>query len=431
MKQEGLNKLPKKTGVYLFKDKNQDILYIGKSVNIATRVRSYFNDNVTTGGQPKLTQMVKKIVNVDYKICKSDFDALILEAQLIKKFKPRYNSLLKDDKHYLYIKISSNEKFPAVTTARKEKQKNALYFGPYPSSRTVKDVLNMIRRIFPYCTQKETAKRRCFYSHINLCNPCPADIVKAKGKERVKLKKEYARNVNYIINLLEDKRPQVEAKLKQRMQRLSQQQCYEEAEQIKKQLTKLQYIVRHGKTAMQHYLQDSPAGSNELKNTLRPYFPQIDQIKRIEGYDISNTTGKQAAGSMVVFIYGQPEKKEYRLFNVRANAKPNDPLMLGEVLQRRISHVEWNYPDLILVDGGKPQVTAGIGALQSSKIDVPLVGLAKREERVIIKNGRGFKTINLPRDSKALLLLRYIRDEAHRFANKQHMKLRNKQGLNF
>jgi excinuclease ABC subunit C len=409
-----IKKIPTKPGIYIFRGKDAKTLYIGKSVNLRLRVRSYFQR--TDSFEPKIRQLVPKIRKVEHISTDSELDALILEAYLINKLKPFYNSRLKDGKRYLYIRIT-NEKFPRILVSRKQSKKKDLFFGPYPSSRTVKDVLRTIRRIFPYCNQKPTAKRRCFYSHIGLCGPCPAQIRKLNKRTQAKLSREYRRNINSIVDLLNGKRPLVEKRLKKQMLDFSDQERFEEAAKVRNQIRKLEYIITHKKTSIGKYLEITSMGN-------------VWQFARIEGYDISNIFGKEATGSMVVFINCEPEKSQYRKFKIRSTNSPNDPKMLKEVLQRRITHTEWDFPNLILVDGGKAQISAALSVLNRNKLDIPVIGLTKRSETIILKDSIKYKEINLPRNSSVLRLLQNIRDEAHRFAKSYHTILRSKKTLN-
>lgn len=431
--------LPNKPGIYMFKNKKGEVLYVGKSINIRTRVQSYLQTK-NAESLPKVEKLLDAAEAVDYILTASDFEALILEAHLIKVFQPHYNIRLKDDKRYLYIKITTNEKFPRVATARKQgPRSNATYFGPYPSARTVKEVLRLVRRIFPYCNQKPTAKRRCFYSHINLCNPCPAEISKLLAELQQKKTKEYQNNIRNIIELLSGKKDRVQQRLKKQMLTLAKEQKFEEAGRVKKQLDMLEYIVTHKRSSISKYLTDMEdleqgiSRVTKLKQMLKPYLKTLSTPVRIEGYDISNIQGKQPTGAMIVFTNGEPAISLYRKFRIRTKVTPDDASMMKEVLKRRLKHIEWEYPDLILVDGGKSQVSATLDVLKQCNIQIPVLGLAKTDETVVLRtsqthsNGSSWRKIKLPAESQALQLLQNMRDEAHRFAKSYHTKLRKKE----
>lgn len=423
--------LPSKPGIYMFKNKEKEILYVGKSINIRGRIQSY-QQTENAKLLPKSKKLLANSEKVDYILTTSDFEALILEAHLIKLFQPRFNSRLKDDKHYLYIKITISDKFPRVTTARKEEDTKSLYFGPYPSAKTVKEVLRLVRRIFPYCTQKPAVGRRCFYSHLNLCHPCPAEISKLPQEFKQKRTKDYQNSIQHIIQLLSGRRKLIQQRLIKQMHTLAKKQEYEQAGLIKKQLDMLDYIIAHSKSSVSRYLTDGEevdqgmSSVNKLKEVLQPYLKNLSTPVRIEGYDISNFHGQQATGAMVVFTNGEPTSNEYRKFRIRTKITPDDPNMMREVLKRRLKHIEWEYPDLILVDGGKAQISAILAVLKENNIQIPVTGLTKREETVIIQNEKGWHEIKLSSKSQALQLLQSMRDEAHRFAKKYHVKLREK-----
>lgn len=426
-----LDQIPSKPGVYLFKDKNDSVIYVGKSIDLRTRVQSYFQTG-THQLELKIAHLKQQIDSVSYFLTESDFAALILEANLIKRYQPRYNSRLKDDKRYLYIQIMQQEEFPRISTARKKDQStDALYFGPYPSSTTVRDVLRLLRRIFPYCTQQSTARRACFYSHIRLCDPCPADIVKRQGQERNFLRKKYRQNIKNIISLLNGESTQVLRRLKRQMMLAARQLRFEEAAVKKKQYEQLEYIITHRQTSIDEYLEESAGetaslATDNLLQLLRPICNNLVELTRVEGYDISNTQGQYTTGAMVVFTEGEPAREAYRRFKMQSQAKPDDPQMVYELLTRRLKHKEWDYPDLILVDGGKSQVMAAKRALQEQHLVLPVIGLAKKEEVIIVKQEEYWHEMRLSNDSFALHLLQRVRDEAHRFANKYHKHLRVK-----
>ncbi len=424
-----IEKLPDSAGVYLFKDLKGVILYVGKAKNLKKRVASYLRD--VSNFDSKTAILVKKISKISIIKVESEFEALLLEAKLIKELQPKYNNIWKDDKHYIYLKITSEE-FPRILFSRKEDDLKATYFGPFPRSSIVKEVLTLIRKIFPYCTQNRNIKKPCFYTHLNLCNPCPAQIIQLKGDLRRKKKIEYLRNIKHIKMLLSGKLVKIRKYLKKEMKRYSEKNEFEKAALFRNKLQHLEYLT-HDYHPIEAYLENPQLlmevrekEEEELMFILSPYFPNLRKIKRIECYDISNISGKQAVGSMVVFINGEPEKKFYRRFRIKSKDTPHDVAMIGEVLKRRLLHTDWGIPDLLVVDGGKPQLSAVLNILREFKNEIPAIGLAKEYEEIVIFQKKSFRKLRLPKDNPALHLIQRLRDEAHRFARSYHEMLRLK-----
>lgn len=384
-----LKNLPHKPGVYLFKNKNGRVIYVGKAIDLKTRVSSPRNWDWDS---------------VSIIVVESELEALILEANLIKKYLPQFNTRLTDDKDYLYIKITK-EIFPKVITARKHDLKASLkFFGPFPSSKTVRNTLKSLRRVFPWCSG---GKKMCFYYHLGLCpGACSGKINQ----------EDYRKIINNFINFLEGKKEQLVKELTKEMLDLSAKQNFEEAAKIKKTLEGIAYLTQSQRTSL--YLEnpnlleeEKNLGLLELKKVLN--LAKVPQ--RIEGYDISNIAGKEAVGSMTVLTNGEIDKSQYRKFKIKISGTPNDIAMMQEVLQRRFQN-RWPMPDLIIVDGGR-------GQARSIDTEVPIFGLAKRLEWLYPPTG---EVIKLPKSSPALKLLQHLRDEAHRFAITYHRKLHRK-----
>ncbi|MBI2028915.1 GIY-YIG nuclease family protein [Candidatus Gottesmanbacteria bacterium] len=427
LKREEYKLLPGSTGIYKFFNSKGAVIYVGKALNLKSRVSSYFGSN------PKSTKtqaLVYEISDIDYIEVPSEVEALILEANLIAKFKPRYNIALRDDKSFLYIVITKEE-FPRLLTIRKnDNQVKVKYkYGPYPRSTSVRDVMKLLRRMFPYCTQSPKSKKTCFYWHIGLCNPCPAKIRKTLGAEYKHLKVTYLKNIKHIKDFLEGKLPAVINSLTKERDNYSKNQDFEKASRIQKTIKQLEYI-RRPYYKISSFLGSSDFYKNEvtydidgLKNVLLPYYPSIHNLYKIEGIDISNILGESAVGSLVVFINGYQDPSLYRRFKIKIKG-PNDVAQITEVLQRRLKNKQWQYPDLFMIDGGKPQTAAALSVLKDTNI--PIIGLAKRFETIIIPHEGGFKSISLSRNDGALRLLQRIRDESHRFAQNYHHLLRKK-----
>jgi excinuclease ABC subunit C len=429
---QNINTIPESPGVYKFYDETGTILYIGKAKNLKRRVSSYFHR--LYGESSKTESLVKQISAIETVAAPSELEALLLEAKLIGIHKPKYNVIWKDDKHYIYIKITE-EVFPKIILSRKESGSRGTFFGPFPSTRTVREVLGHIRHIIPFCTQKETAKRACFYTHIGLCYPCPADIKKLTGGNYLRERKKYLKNIRNIKLLLSGKSQSVVKKLVSEMKGYSERNQFEEAAYLRDKIIKLNYLINNYYTS-DAYLESlnskKPAFNDEekqLAGILRGYFSQIKKVRRIECYDISNTSGKFSVGSSVTFIDGLPDKRFYRRFKVRGAEKPDDFAHLSEIISRRLKHHEWVLPDLFVVDGGSPQLKAIGKIFVSFDIKTPLIGISKEfEEIVVLKNGE-VKKIRLGAQSPALHLIERLRDEAHRFAHKYHTLVRLKNFL--
>jgi len=405
--------LPNKPGVYLFKDKNGVVLYVGKAKNLRKRVASYFSKSQ----EIKTAILLSKTENIDYIITGSELDALILEEELIKKYKPRYNISLKDDKSYPYIKLTINEEWPRLLMVRKKQKDGALYFGKLRGGM-VREVLRLAKRIFPIRWCKETPlrmrKQPCLYYHIGSCTgPC---IEKTN-------KKDYRVLVESIILFLEGKMDKATAKLQQEMQKASDSQDYERAAYLRDRIKTLEKIIE-GKKLKKEPAPRKIVEIKELKKVLK----LKNDPMRIEVFDISNIQGSHIVASMVVFYGGLPLKNDYRRFQIRGvKGKANDVASIKEVIQRRYSgklSKQLDLPDLILIDGGKPQLSA---AAQGLSKKIPLISLAKKQEEIFTLNQK--TSIKLARQSDALKLLQRMRDEAHRFAITYHRLKRRKANL--
>lgn len=378
--------------------------------------------------------MIKKTKYLSYIKVGSDLEAILLEAKLVKKTKPKFNSQLKDDKHPLYIRITK-EKYPRVLTARSidEKEKNIAFFGPFPSSRNVRSVLKMLRKIFPYSTHK-SEKRKCLYSQIDLCSPCPSEIKKEKSKKaKNRLKKEYLQNIHYIKRVLSGNLYLVKDSLERKMQKLSNKKDFESAANLRDKIERLDYITQPI-TPVDRFVENpnliEDIREDELKSLKRiiSKHKKIKTLKRIECFDVAHLAGVKPTASMVTFINGEPDKSCYRHFKIRQKKGWDDVASMGEVAKRRAKYLaDWGVPDIIIVDGGKTQVSAFLKVFSKEKI--PVVGITKRQEKLVIPVSYGsektkFEIIKLK--GPALNLVQRLRDEAHRFARYYHHKLLQK-----
>jgi excinuclease ABC subunit C len=411
--------LPQKPGVYIYKDSQKKIIYIGKAINLKKRVSQYFQNEQALGY--KTSRLVSEIADISFRTVNSEIEALVLESSLIKQYRPKYNSQLKDDKSYIYISITK-DKYPIVKPAFKSTlNQNDIFYGPFPDSSSVKSLLKTIRHIFPYYSKKHKDKQ-CLFCHIGLC-PGPNPNIKDYHSTISNIKKLLAGKFKKLINDLT-----IDMKL------ASKSENFELAKTRRDQIKSLNYVISGWKN-LNHLYQDIEftedkfqKAIDELKLIVAPYFANLTKINRIEAYDVSNLGSKYFVGSMTVYQDSKIDNSQYRQFKINTKITQDDQYMVKEIIYRRLKHPEWPYPDLILVDGGKPQVSAAISVLSLSKIQnlvssIPIVGLAKKFETIVIKTKDNWQEINLPKNSPSLRLLQQLRDEAHRFANRYRKKI--------
>lgn len=396
---------------------------MGKAKDIKKRVNSYF---LRTNLDTKTLRLVDLIKDVETIQVTSELEAFLLEATLIKKYKPFYNIKLIDDKTYPYIEISKDDN-PSVTITRKFSNKNSYYFGPFSDVTALKTVLKLIRKIFPFQSVKNHPKRKCLYYHIGLC-PC----IKANPENS----SSYKKNLRAIKSFLNGKKKEVLKRLVDDQKEFVKKEEFENAQKIQEKIEFVNLITSQNYEPFKYmekpdfYFERIKKEVNSLVEILAPYYSILNNLHRIECYDISNFQGKQATGSMVVFIDGHKTTKEYRRFRIKTKSTPDDFYMMNEVLSRRFKKEGWEAPNLIIVDGGKGQVGAALKALANRGLRIPLIGLAKREEIIVIpikeQSGIRFEEINLKNSTPGINLIRTIRDEAHRFAIIYHRLLRKK-----
>jgi len=408
-----IKNLPASTGIYQFFDIEDNLLYVGKAASLRKRVASYFQ-NKNLG--PKTNLLVKKITRIEYIKVFSEFEALLLESKIIKDNQPFFNAIAKDDKSPLYIKIEGKE-IPLVLTTRGGFKKRGQFLkGPFPSAKTTRDVLKMIRKIFPYCHHKNP-KKPCLFVHLGLCSYPYASP---------NSQKKYLKNINRIKKLLSGKSRTLIRDLKREMALLAKSQKFEEANEIKKQIQKLEYITTTYH-APEEFLQ-IPTLVDDLTLVKLKNLQQVLGLeklpKRIECYDISNISGKYATGSMVVFENGQPARNQYRKFKIKLTSKPNDYKMMQEVLTRRFKN-NWPVADLIIIDGGRGQLNTALRVVLKFKIRSRVISLSKRLEQIYTSENT--LPVSLSKESPARQLVQNLRDEAHRFAITYHRLLRSKQ----
>ncbi|OGX44737.1 MAG: hypothetical protein A3G38_02805 [Omnitrophica WOR_2 bacterium RIFCSPLOWO2_12_FULL_51_8] len=396
-------RLPELPGVYFFKDTQGKIVYIGKAKSIKQRVQSYFTRPLDT----KTMKLVSCAADIAYTLTPSESQALLLEAGLIRKYKPKYNVSMRDDKSFPYVKIT-NEQFPAVCITRQIKEDGALYLGPYTSAKLLRQALKVIRRSFPFRSCRVMPQEACMYYRLGL-SPAPCAGKADRG--------EYMRVIKNIRLILEGRTGYLINKLSRLMRLRSRELKYEEAAKIRDQISALSNFSAS---------RAGSGGALELEDLRR--LLKLDKLpRRIEAFDISDTSGREAAGSMVSFHNGIADKNNYRRFRIKTVLKIDDYGMLREVVRRRylrLAKENLPLPDLALIDGGKGHLAAAAGELKKIGISLSLASIAKERENIYAL-GRE-RPIRLKGDTPALNLIRRVRDEAHRFALAYHRLLRRK-----
>ncbi len=543
---EQLKSVPADPGVYIYRDSDGRVIYVGKAKSLRIRMRSYFNNG---DHSPKTEALIKRIADFEFYVTSTEIEALVLESNLIKKYRPAFNISYRDDKSYPYIAITWQDDYPRVIITREHHRRNTKYYGPYTSVQAVRETFDTLRRIFPFRTCKRSKPGKptgspCLNYHIKRClGPCIRAV--SKGEYRAMIEKVemfLEGNPKPVINQLEAKMNEAAAKLE--FEHAARDRDRLEAARLVLQKQKIVSeagedfdilglsvdgaigcvnlsVVRDGKLIgsknfildlldrgesngdiLSAFIKQSYINSTsippqlllpaeiedgrlveELLSSLRGTkvslkVPQrgnkrellamaaanaqyalnmsivkhswekktsarvldalaadlglLNQPKRIECFDISTIYGRNSVGSMVVFKDGHPSKDDYRKFKITYVEGMNDFAMMGEVITRRLEHQKANLdpsfsdrPDLIVVDGGKPQLSAAVSALQAAgSSDIPVFGLAKKEEEIYVPGLS--KPIRLDRDSESLKLMQRIRDEAHRFAITYHRRLRGK-----
>jgi excinuclease ABC subunit C len=439
--QKKLDKLPKTPGVYFHKDSAGEIIYIGKAANLRNRVRQYFQKSRSR--DPKTDLLVAEIADTDWNELETEADALFLEAELVRRYLPRYNILLRDDKSQIYVRISYKSDYPTVTITRRPLDDGAEYFGPYSNPLAVRKALRFLRKAFPYAVSRPVnQKRTSLYYHLGL------DPGLEEGRTSIT---EYRTNLRKLMQYLRGERVAIVREIERDMKKAAKAKDFETAAKLRNRMFSLQALNRQtlfGDREVQDASRDQAlvdlAALLELKKPPR----------RMECFDISHMQGTDTVASMVVFINGLPDKPAYRKFKMRLPGN-DDFAHMHEVLARRLreeNRKKWGVPDLIIIDGGKGQLSAAIKARDEAGLsDIPMVGLAKREEEIIlhktnsilgvntdkvantsakkgayVADSKDFLSIDLPAQSHVVKLLQRIRDESHRFAVSYHSTLKRK-----
>ncbi len=426
--------LPGGAGVYLFKDSAGRVLYVGKAKSLRARVSSYFQpaSDLASSRGPDIARMVaERVAEIDVLVCDSEVDALLRENRLIKDIQPPFNERLKDDKSYPYLQIRTGEDFPRVQITRQPLGKGVKLYGPFVAVADLRAALPLLQRVFRFRTckldiaeagDKPPSFRPCILYTIKQCSaPCAGRISKA----------DYRCDIANLRRFLESKGSAVARRIKKEMEQSSAATDFERAAMLRDQLRALEGLQKRGLVA-EHpqpevFYVDPADGLANLAELLGRDSP----LRTIEGIDIAHLGGGETAGSLVCFIDGRPFKGGYRRYKIRTAEAGDDYASIAEVVARRYKRAgtdEELFPDVILIDGGKGQLSAAKAAMEQLPVAPPaLLSLAKKEEVVYIQ-GRP-RAIRLKRNDPALRLLQSVRDEAHRFAQAYHHILRRRKTL--
>ena len=426
-----LKTLPRSSGVYFHKSKTGEIIYVGKAAVLKNRVRQYFQS--TRDMDIKTRALVAEIEDTDWVETESEIDALFLESEMVKRYMPRYNILLRDDKSQLFVRIDMKNEWPHVAFTRNPADDGAEYFGPYYNGYAVKKALRYLRRVFPYYTKTPSDKRPDLDVHLGLSPAADTTSV------------QYKATLRKLIRYFEGERKSLVRELERDMKSAAKQQDFELAASFRNKLNNLRELQRRIMFGDKEFLDIS---KDKALSDLRDLLGLKKLPVRIEGYDISHMSGTNVVASMVVFSNGVSDRASYRKFKTRIEHN-NDFYNMHETISRRLSEKNiqsWGCPDLILIDGGKGQLDAALQARGASQYnDIPFIGLAKREEQIVIHHewsrvmldkqkiseldgyvtvSDTFTLINLPHSSHIVKLLQRVRDESHRFAVSYHTVLK-------
>lgn len=432
---------PKTPGVYIWHDKHGKPLYIGKAINIRSRLSNYLpaGRQAVKTINPRIRLMVQTASSLTWQETNTDIEALIIESQSIKRLRPRFNITMRDDKQYFYVAFT-DEDFPRLIlthqlTPRAARITYREVIGPFTESAPLKSTLRVLRRLFPYCTCKTKHNIRCLNSYIG---NCPGYCCLKGPIENSKLKiKNYHKNIRAIRDILTGKRSTLINKMKKEMKSAGKNHDLERAMYIQNQIERVQRVFDNAQINAAN--QRLVPWHHGALSQMAIEFGLATASPRIEGYDVANIMGQYATGVMVTFIDGQADNKKYRLFNIKSVG--GDTAMLNETITRRLTHPEWPLPDLIIVDGGKNQLNAAIKAISKAGLTIPVIALTKNDRHqsnhIVYRAPRNVSTdirdtfhvkrlSDLPRQLADLII--HVDAEAHRFAIK-HYRKRHTQAL--
>jgi excinuclease ABC subunit C len=426
---EKVRAFPTSPGVYLMKDAQGRVIYVGKAKNLRSRAGSYFQKS--SADDRRIKDWIGEVADIDFLAAESEVDALLMEARLIKDIQPRHNADLKDDKSFPYLQVTTGEDFPRVNFTREPLDRNVKLYGPFPRARSLRGAIQVLQKIFKFRTcsldiEEDDPRwrwfRPCLLHSINQCTaPCNLRIDR----------EAYRKDIHRLRLFLDGKRDVVLREIEEEMREASKALQFEKAARLRDELKALQNLNLRGDLAKhaqpEVFYQDPKKGLRGLRKVLK-----LEGTPRtIHGVDIAHLGGTETVGSLVTFIDGLPFKPGYRRYKIKSVAGVDDYASIREVVSRRIQGLRERdepFPDIFLIDGGKGQLNAALDAFRALGVEPPtLISLAKQDEEIFVP-GRP-EPIVLSRSSFALRLLQYVRDEAHRFAQHYHHMLRTKRTL--
>ncbi len=421
--------LPTTAGVYLMKDALGRVIYVGKAINLRNRVLSYFNAVAAT--DRRIRDLVPEIRDLDFLPCDSEVEALLLEARLIKDIRPRFNTDLKDDKTFPYLQITTREDFPRVEFTRKPRTRGVKLFGPFTSAKRLRGAIAVLQRIFRFRTcsldigeaeERWRWFRPCLLASIGQCTaPCNLRISK----------EDYRRDIRRLIMVLNGKKTALLRELRVEMETASKELRFERAARLRDEIQALENLNLRGNLKDHEQPEVFPIDPKKGLRGLKKVLNLKDLPRRIEGIDIAHLQGGETVASLVSFLDGLPFKHGYKNYRIKTVEGVDDFASIREVVSRRFSRLRAEgetFPDLLLIDGGKGQLSAALDAFRLLEITPPpILSLAKRDEEIFLPDTA--EPIRLSKHAFALRLLQYVRDEAHRFAQRYHHLLRRKSAL--
>ena len=426
---EKVKAFPHKPGVYLMKDAAGRVIYVGKAKDLRNRAGSYFLK--AAAEEQRTARLVLEIRDIDFLEAESEVDALLLEARLVKDIQPKFNQDLKDDKTFPYLEIHTREEFPRVEFTREPKERGTKLYGPFANASGLRGAIQELQKIFRFRTckldihaddQRWQWFRPCLLASIHQCSaPCNLRISK----------EEYRKDIRRLQRFLEGEKKPLLVQMRQEMAVASRELRFEDASRLRDQIRLLETLDERGEldTNVQPevFHIDPQKGVTGLQKVLKLARPP----RTIEGVDIAHLGGSETVASLVQFLDGMPFKPGYKRFKIQGVAGVDDFASIHEVVARRFQrlHDEGQvFPDVLLIDGGKGQLSAALAAFTALALDPPqVISLAKREEEIFVMHAD--EPLRLSRHSYALRLVQYVRDEAHRFAQHYHHILRRKSTL--
>jgi excinuclease ABC subunit C len=426
---EKVRGFPTSPGIYLMKDAQGRVIYVGKAKNLRNRAASYFNQTATE--DKRIRDWIGEVADIDFLAADSEVDAVLLEARLIKDIQPKHNQDLKDDKSFPYLQITTGDDFPRVNFTREPLDRGVKLYGPFPRAKSLRGAIQVLQKIFKFRTcsldiEEDDARwrwfRPCLLHSIDQCTaPCNLRIDK----------ETYRKDIRRLRLFLDGKKDVVLAEMEAEMKEASKALQFEKAARLRDELKALQNLNLRGdldKHAQPEvFYVDPRKGLKGLKKVLH-----LESTPRtIDCVDIAHLGGTETVGSLVTFIDGLPFKPGYRRYKIKSVKGVDDYASIREVVSRRIQGLQERdepFPDIFMIDGGKGQLNAALGAFEALGVKPPtLISLAKQNEEIFVPGQS--EPIVLKRRSFALRLLQYARDEAHRFAQHYHHMLRKKRTL--